>query len=115
MNYNNLLYIPQVFKSYITANHSSILKKNQNIFKISHSNNDVNLSSKLKISDNMKKYLNNYNRNYLKNYINTTNNNKMIIHSELFPIDPNNYIKLFSITHILSFLAGYYLSNFLNQ
>jgi len=109
MIYNNFIIFSQAFKNYISGNDYIFQDKRENNFKTT--NDNMNLSPKFKINNNIKSYLNEYNAKYLKNYVNSKKN-KMIISSELFPIDPNNYVKFFSITHILSFLAGYYLSNF---
>jgi hypothetical protein len=75
---------------------------------------------KVKQNENIVKYLQQYNKNMLDNYItfiNKNNPNKYLTQDKstlllsLPPKEPNFYLKLFSITHIFSFLAGYYLSN----
>jgi hypothetical protein len=77
-------------------------------------NNNYYLSSpKLKINDKMMNYLKHYNAELLERYTNSKNLTTTTIN--LPPIDPNHYFKLFSLTHIFSFLAGYYLSNILHR
>lgn len=114
MSYNNILSILQLFKPYISGNNYMCKDKKEKNIKLTsiHDNNHIDLSPKLKINDNIKKYLNEYNTNHLKNYVNSKNN-KIIISPKLPPLEPNSPVNFYSLTHILSFLAGYYLSNFL--
>lgn len=78
----------------------------------------MNYNIKIKPHANILKYLKEYNKKMLDNYLRFIDTNQSskyqgqaLTNVSLPPKDPNYYLKMFSITHIFSFLAGYYLSN----
>lgn len=70
------------------------------------------------INKKMQEYLKYYQNNIIQNHIENYNNIKKSSFSlmqSIPPGDPKSYLIVTSITHVLSFLAGYYSYSFLNK